>query len=65
MLTRLLYGQRQQDLIEDEIRLADTSKLASGLSETDLIQQLVSSLEPGLDINLALTVSLGSPVFAT
>ncbi|KAL2143086.1 hypothetical protein VTI28DRAFT_365 [Corynascus sepedonium] len=35
------YMKRQQDLIEDEIRLADTSKLASGLSETDLIQQLV------------------------
>ncbi|KAL2157349.1 hypothetical protein VTH06DRAFT_6167 [Thermothelomyces fergusii] len=35
------YMKRQQKMIEDEIRLADTSKLVPGLSETDLIQQLV------------------------
>ncbi|AEO55930.1 hypothetical protein MYCTH_2300271 [Thermothelomyces thermophilus ATCC 42464] len=35
------YMKRQQSMIEDEIRLADTSKLVPGLSETDLIQQLV------------------------
>jgi hypothetical protein len=29
-------------MIEEEIRLADTSKLVPGLSETDIIQQLVS-----------------------
>lgn len=29
-------------MIEEEIRLADASKLVPGLSETDIIQQLVS-----------------------
>lgn len=29
-------------MIEDEIRLSDTSKLVPGLSETDLVQQLVN-----------------------
>lgn len=42
LLTCLLRGQRQQGMIEEEIRLADTSKLVPGLSETDIIQQLVS-----------------------
>ncbi|KAL2131100.1 hypothetical protein VTI74DRAFT_5552 [Chaetomium olivicolor] len=35
------YMKRQKDMIEDEIRAADTSRLAPGLSETDLVQQLV------------------------
>jgi hypothetical protein len=42
LLTRLIEQQRQQSMIEDEIRRADTSRLEPGLSETDLIQQLVS-----------------------
>ncbi|AEO62326.1 uncharacterized protein THITE_2106386 [Thermothielavioides terrestris NRRL 8126] len=35
------YMRTQQEIIEEEIRLADTSRLVPGLSETDLIQQLV------------------------
>ncbi|KAK4241617.1 hypothetical protein C8A03DRAFT_12110 [Achaetomium macrosporum] len=35
------YMKRQQAMIEEEIRRADTSRLVPGLSETDLIQQLV------------------------
>ncbi|GAB1313899.1 CTLH/CRA C-terminal to lish motif domain-containing protein [Madurella fahalii] len=35
------YMKRQQDMIEAEIRQADPSKLVPGLSETELIQQLV------------------------
>ncbi|EAQ92357.1 hypothetical protein CHGG_00592 [Chaetomium globosum CBS 148.51] len=35
------YMRRQQGMIEEEIRLADASKLVPGLSETDIIQQLV------------------------
>ncbi|KAK4151441.1 hypothetical protein C8A00DRAFT_35928 [Chaetomidium leptoderma] len=35
------YMKRQQSIVEDKIRLADTSQLVPGLSETDLIQQLV------------------------
>ncbi|KAH6845023.1 CTLH/CRA C-terminal to lish motif domain-containing protein [Chaetomium sp. MPI-CAGE-AT-0009] len=35
------YMKRQQGMIEEEIRLADTSKLVPGLSETDIVQQLV------------------------
>lgn len=42
VLTLDLYRQQQQAMVDDEIRLADTSRLVPGLSETDLIQQLVS-----------------------
>ncbi len=42
MLTALIHRQRQTSMIEDEIRAADTTQLVSGLSETELIQQLVS-----------------------
>ncbi|KAK3309108.1 uncharacterized protein B0T15DRAFT_491641 [Chaetomium strumarium] len=35
------YMKRQQSMIEQEIRSTDTSRLVPGLSETDLIQQLV------------------------
>jgi hypothetical protein len=31
-------------MISEDIRLADTSRLVPGLSETDLIQQLVSRI---------------------
>ncbi len=41
-LTRLVARQRQKAMVEEEIRLADVSRLAPGLSETDIIQQLVS-----------------------
>lgn len=44
LLTLLIDQQRQQAMIEDDIRRADTSRLEPGLSETDLIQQLVSAL---------------------
>jgi hypothetical protein len=37
-----LSRQQQQAMVDDEIRLADTSRLVPGLSETNLIQQLVS-----------------------
>jgi hypothetical protein len=42
VLTLDLYRQQQQAMVDDEIRLADTSRLVPGLSETNLIQQLVS-----------------------
>jgi hypothetical protein len=42
VLTLDPYRQQQQAMVDDEIRLADTSRLVPGLSETDLIQQLVS-----------------------
>jgi hypothetical protein len=47
-LQMLITGelQTQQEIIEEEIRLADTSRLVPGLSETDLIQQLVSFTLP-------------------
>ncbi|KAL2258188.1 hypothetical protein VTK26DRAFT_8617 [Humicola hyalothermophila] len=35
------YMKKQQEMIQDEIRMADTSRLVPGLSETELIQQLV------------------------
>ncbi|KAL2264727.1 hypothetical protein VTJ83DRAFT_7237 [Remersonia thermophila] len=35
------YMKKQQDMIDNEIRLADTSRLLPGLSETSLIQELV------------------------
>lgn len=38
--------QRQQEVISENIRITDTSGLAPGLSETDLIQQLVSVVRP-------------------
>lgn len=37
------FIQRQRDAVADEIRRADASKLVPGLSETELIQQLVSN----------------------
>lgn len=33
-------------MIDEEIRLADTSRLVPGLAETDLVQQLVSLVKP-------------------
>ena len=41
-LTLRLLPQRQQAMIDEQIKAADTSRLAPGLSETDLIQELVS-----------------------
>lgn len=43
---RNAFIQKQKEMIFQEIRLADTTQLAPKLSETDLIQQLVSVARP-------------------
>jgi len=40
-LTLTLRVQKQQKMISESIRNADTAKLAPPMNETDLIQQLV------------------------